>query len=112
LLDGQAEALTRAAIERALAGDSASLRLCLERVVPPKRDRAVSVTLPPLKTLADAVSGLSTITDAISRGDLTPSEAEKVAGLLETFAKIKEVGDIEERVKALEAVLKAREAKA
>ena len=32
LLDGEAEALTRKAIERALEGDSVALRLCLERI--------------------------------------------------------------------------------
>ena len=34
LLDGEARALTRKAIERALAGDVTALRLCLERIVP------------------------------------------------------------------------------
>jgi hypothetical protein len=35
LLDGEAEALTRKVIEMALAGDSAALRLCLDRILPP-----------------------------------------------------------------------------
>jgi Family of unknown function (DUF5681) len=35
LLDGEAEALTRKAIEKALEGDGMALRLCLERVLPP-----------------------------------------------------------------------------
>lgn len=34
LLEGEAEALTRKAIERALEGDIQALRLCLERVCP------------------------------------------------------------------------------
>ena len=34
LLDGEAEALTRKAVELALAGDTTALRLCLERVLP------------------------------------------------------------------------------
>ena len=32
LLDGEAEALTRQAVELALAGDTTALRLCLERI--------------------------------------------------------------------------------
>jgi hypothetical protein len=39
LLDGQAQALTQKAIELALTGDMAALRLCLERVLPPRKDR-------------------------------------------------------------------------
>jgi hypothetical protein len=35
LLDGEAEALTRRAVELALAGDGMALRLCLERIIPP-----------------------------------------------------------------------------
>ena len=35
LLDGEAEALGRKAIELALAGDTVVLRLCLERIAPP-----------------------------------------------------------------------------
>ena len=37
LLDGQANALTQKAIDLALAGDMAALRLCLDRILPPAR---------------------------------------------------------------------------
>lgn len=53
LLEGEAEALTRKAIELALAGDGAALRLCLERIVPVRRGRAVALDLPPVRTAAD-----------------------------------------------------------
>jgi hypothetical protein len=35
LLDGEAEALTRKAIEMALDGDGPAMRLCLDRLCPP-----------------------------------------------------------------------------
>ena len=35
LLDGEAEKLTRKAIDLALAGDMVALRLCLDRTIPP-----------------------------------------------------------------------------
>jgi hypothetical protein len=41
LLAGEGEALTRKAVELALAGDPAALRLCLERI------SAVDTGLPP-----------------------------------------------------------------
>jgi uncharacterized protein DUF5681 len=43
LLDGEAEALTRKAIELALAGDPVVLRLCLDRIVGPRRGRPVAL---------------------------------------------------------------------
>ena len=44
LLDGEAEALTRKAVEMALAGDGTALRLCLDRIIPPRRERPVRFT--------------------------------------------------------------------
>src|SRR6516164_7490558 len=53
LLEGESEALTRKAVELALAGDPTALRLCIERIVPPCRERPVKFTLPPIENAAD-----------------------------------------------------------
>jgi hypothetical protein len=45
LLDGEADALTRKAIERAKQGDVVALRLCLDRILPPRRERPVRFRL-------------------------------------------------------------------
>src|SRR5260370_38889426 len=45
LLDGEAEELTRNAIERAKQGDTVARRLCLDRILPPRKHRAVSLSL-------------------------------------------------------------------
>ena len=42
LLEGQAEALTQRAVQLALAGDSTAMRLCLERLAPPRKDAPVT----------------------------------------------------------------------
>jgi len=41
LMEGEAPAVTRTLVERARAGSSAAMRLYFERVVPPRRERAV-----------------------------------------------------------------------
>ena len=41
LLEGQAEALTQTAISKALDGDSIALRLCMDRIAPPMKDKPV-----------------------------------------------------------------------
>src|SRR5271167_839746 len=38
LLDGEAEALTRKAIERANEGDGVALKMCLDRIIPVRRE--------------------------------------------------------------------------
>lgn len=82
LLDGEAEQLTRKAIELALAGDTIALKLCLERILPPRKDRAVMFSLPGLKN-ADRASSITAILEAVSQGSITPSEAEMVVKLLD-----------------------------
>jgi Family of unknown function (DUF5681) len=61
LLDGEAEVLTRKAIELAKAGDLVALRLCLDRVCPPRKDRPVNFRPHRLVSLGDSLSraGLS-----------------------------------------------------
>ncbi len=54
LLDGKAEALTKKAIEMAGKGDPAMMRLCIERLIPPRKDRPINFDLPPLQTTQDA----------------------------------------------------------
>ena len=46
LLDGESEALTRKAIGLALGGDITALRLCLDRVLPPRKDRPINFEMP------------------------------------------------------------------
>ena len=51
LLEGEAERITRKAIDLALAGDLSAIRLCRERLLPPRKDRPVQVDLPPIQTV-------------------------------------------------------------
>src|SRR4051794_19245708 len=55
LLEGEAEAITRKAIELAKAGDGPALRLCMDRIYPARKDRPVRFRLPPLEKVGDAV---------------------------------------------------------
>ncbi len=88
LLDGEAEALTRKAIEKALAGDSLALRLCLDRIAPPRRDRPTPFDLPALREAADAREAFAAVVRAVAEGELTLSEAATLAGLIEQFADV------------------------
>ena len=62
LLDGAAELLARKAVEMALAGDAAALRLCLDRIVAPRREQPCSLDLPEIRNagdIGDAMAALS-----------------------------------------------------
>jgi hypothetical protein len=102
LLDGEAEALTRKAIEAALGGDTTAMRLCLERILPPRRSRTVQFTMPPLKSASDAGAAMAAIVEAVSAGEISPDGAVELSRLVESFVKVLEVSDHERRMRALE----------
>lgn len=102
LLEGEAEGLTRKAIEMALAGDNVAIRLCLDRIAPARKDRHVTFDLPPVKTAADAVAASGALMAAVSAGDLTPSEAAEVSKILDIHVKTLEAAEFEARLSKLE----------
>ena len=109
LLDGEAEKLTRKAIEMALAGDATAMRLCLDRLVPPRRERPVTFPLPEIKRAADIIDATSALASAVATGELVPGEAAALSSLLGNVAKAIELADIEERLARLEASAPARQ---
>lgn len=102
LLEGEADALTRQAVTLALEGDTTALRLCLERIAPPKRDAPVTFDLPPMQSAADAAKAAGAVLDAVALGDLTPTEGAHVMSLIETYRRTLETTELEARVAALE----------
>ena len=83
----ESEALTRTAVELALAGDPTAMRLCIERILPPCRERAVKFTLPPIESAEDISGAMKAVTAALAKEDITPGEAATIAGVAETFAR-------------------------
>ncbi|MBQ0820996.1 hypothetical protein KBI52_12340 [Microvirga sp. HBU67558] len=103
LLDGEAEAITRKAVEMALAGDSVALRMVMDRIMPPRKDRPVMFTLPKLETAGDAVKATAALAEAVANGDITPGEAGELAKLVDGFTKAVELHEIQQRLEKLEA---------
>ena len=104
LLDGEGEAITRKAIENALNGDMAAIRLCMERLIPVRKDRSVSFALPEIKGANDGAKAMAGVLRALADGDITPGEAHSVAGVIETYRKTLETAEFENRIAALERV--------
>ena len=105
LFQGQSEALTQAAISKALDGDSVALRLCLDRIAPPMKDKPVVFPLPQMQDAMDASQAAGSVLSAVSEGSLTPIEGTRVMGLIDSYRRTLELTDIEFRIKALESNL-------
>ena len=102
LLEGEAEDLTRKAIEMAKGGDGPALRMCLDRLAPPRKDSPVRFDLPLIKSVADAVEASSALLSAVAGGDVTPDEAARIMSLLTSHKVLVETGEFERRLEALE----------
>lgn len=102
LLDGQAETLTQKAINLALGGDISALRLCLDRIMPARKDRPVTFELPPINNAQDAAKVSSAVFAAVAQGQLTPADAGEISKLIDTWMKAYETADLAERLERLE----------
>lgn len=85
LLDQHAKTIIEKLIERAVAGDPAALRLCVERILPrAKPDNTINFALPD----GDISSGdnmlqiTNNLTQAVSVGKMTVEEAQKFTEFL------------------------------
>ena len=106
LLDGEGEALTRKAIELAKDGDMSALKLCLDRICPPRKSQPIRIDLPDVNT-ADGVSQAQmTTVQAIAEGEITPEEGKVLADILEVRRRSIETQEHEARLNKLEGLEK------
>lgn len=113
LLDGEVEALTRKAVEVALAGDTTALRLCLERICPPMKERPIQtkLKLPATITAENAPQVFSIILKAVASGGLCPGEGGALQKMVQLYLSATEYADLEKRIGELEARQRAGEKK-
>jgi len=86
----------------ALAGDQAGLRLCLDRTVAPRRERAVELALPPIHSAADILGAIKVVAGAVGRGAITPGEGFALSQMIEAFLRAIDASDFENRLQDLE----------
>jgi len=69
----------------------------MERVLPPCRERTIEFTLPPLEgaltgettepSTRDIARAMDMVISALADGEITPGEAETIAGVIDTFVR-------------------------
>jgi hypothetical protein len=89
-------------VERAKEGDPAALRLVLERLIPPVRERRLALDLPKVETTGGITAAIAAVLDAVGTGKITPGEGQALAGLLEAQRKNLETLELEARIAAIE----------
>ena len=86
-----------------MSGDTVALRLCLDRILPPRKDRHIELPLPKLETASDLVSAQAALVGAVADGRITPAEGGELAKLVEGFSRALDLHDIQQRLDKLEA---------
>ena len=92
-LDDKGPELVGGLIEKALSGDTMALRLCLDRVLPRGRERAVLFPLRRIESVGDACAAGADIVEALGSGELTPREAEDLLGVVSKLARMLAAAD-------------------
>ena len=105
LLKDNARDLIEKAIEMAKGGDGPALRLCIDRLAPPRKDRPVWFDLPKMNEARDAVSASAAIVAAVACGDLTPAEASELGKVIDSYARTLQTVEFEERLSKLEKAI-------
>lgn len=102
ILTGDAESILRKVMELAQNGDATAMRLCLDRMMPVRKDRTIIFTLPPIETAADLTKATGALLQGVADGEITPSEAAELSKLVDAHLKAIEAVDFAERLAALE----------
>jgi hypothetical protein len=105
ILNDEAASLLRTAIEKGKAGDGSALRLALERVMPPLKERFIKVDLPKVESVADLPKAIGAVVERVSAGALTPSDGSALVGMLSSLRSAFELVDLAKRLEAVELAL-------
>src|SRR4051812_9391927 len=84
LLDGQAEALVQKAVELALQGNPAMLKMCLERLAPAPRGPSVQLDLGSIEDSYDLFFAQVRVLKALAAGQISVAEAAGVTKIIES----------------------------
>ena len=104
LLQPHAAELIQKAVEMALEGDSAALRICIDRIVPTLRSTPELVSIP-LPTTGNLAEQGNAIFHAAATGKLNADEASSLMSILAGQVRIIEATSLDDRIQALEEQL-------
>lgn len=105
LIDEYGEHLVRKCIALAMQGDRSALRMCMERISPARRGALLKMKLPKIQTTEDIGKAAEDLTQAIQRGEITPSEGSLMMNIFESRARVIERVQLESRLQKLEEIL-------
>jgi hypothetical protein len=113
ILEADAERIIKHAIEAAMGPRGGpTLRCLVQLLLPPLQPRGTTaeIDLPTVRSVTDLDAAANATISAMATGDLTIPDAERIVALLGAAAKLKEISDLEPRLRAVEAALEKNNA--
>ncbi len=76
--------------------------MCIERLIPTAKDMPTDCILPKVKTIADLPKITESLLNAVSNGEIGPSEAEKIVKIVSGHVQALQLSEFETRLTELE----------
>src|SRR5712692_2298482 len=82
--------LTKKLVQEAFRGNPTAIRLCIERLMPVRRQPTLRFKLPLTRTVDDVAAASEALVDGVARGQLTPAEGQALTEMLEGRRRVME----------------------
>jgi hypothetical protein len=102
LLKAEVKEICFKVAEEAKQGNMQAIKIVLDRLLPPRKDNPIHLELPKIEKNEDLLKAICCITQAVGNGDISPSEGEALARIVDIHAKAVELAEFEKRLAALE----------
>ena len=102
LMEGNLEEILAMVIERAKSGDMAACRMIVDKLLPNSKERHIALNLPLINNLDGVGRAQAEILHAVSIGDITPQEGERISSIIDARRRSIEAIDLEVRISRLE----------
>jgi hypothetical protein len=105
LLEGEGESIARKLVELAQKGDLQAMRLCLDRIAPPRKERSIELHTRPVQGPQDLPLTHQDILIEVAEGRMTPGEGETLSNIVSNHLETLDAGSQPERLEKLEAAV-------
>ncbi len=103
LMEGRLEQVLETVLERAVGGDITACKMIIDKVLPCPKDRSINIALPRIDDLKGVSLAQTKILEAVSNGEVTPNEGERITSIIESRRKLIETIELEARISRLES---------
>jgi hypothetical protein len=108
LLGSDGELILNKAVELAKKGNIHAIKLCLERIIPPARERCINLEVRAVGNKQELPIAIPDVLAAVAQGRITPAEGQALAATVMSHVHVIEKHELTRRVQALEEQLEEK----